>query len=370
MQVKEAICIEVEFVRFMTMNVYAELESSRLTSDNFHAVQEVLHGRLWTDGLPVIPPEPQLVSACLEFAMLSPSHLVGIEPVRERAVTAEKLAVNAVMAGCLPAYFPLVVTAITAMLEPEFCLHGATSSTGGCGILVAINGPARLDNLMDGTFNALGGGGRAAITIGRALRLILYNIFDVRPGEVDRSTLGHPGKISYCLAEDEEGTNWLPLATERGMPQNASSVTVMAAGAPRQIMNEWTSNPAEILDTYVAEIKSSMLHYSIWPGNYAVLVPPQLRKHFESAGWTKEKVRDYVFQHARVHRSDWESCGKSAVIGSDRNREHRALGSAEDLLVISAGGAAGGFGAVVPPWLGSTSRAVTLAVGACVDCEI
>jgi len=191
----------------------------------------------------------------------------------------------------------------------------------------------------------------------------------VRPGAIDRSVLGHPGKISYCLAEDEAGSEWLPLAEERGMPVGASCVTVMAAGAPRQLMNEWTTVPEEILDTFASEIRANMRHYSIWPGNYAIVVPPQLRAHFHAAGWSKADVRAYVFEKARILRSEWADCGKGAVVRDRGGWEYTALSEPEDLLVIAAGGPAGGFGAVIPPWLGPKSRAVTIAVGACVDCE-
>ena len=144
----------------------------------------------------------------------------------------------------------------------------------------------------------------------------------------------------------------------------------MAAGAPRQIMNEWTTDPEALLDTYVAEIKATMRHYSIWPGNYAIVVPPQLRTHFDRAGWSKSDIREYVFANARIHRREWAECGKGAVVADKGDREHAALLSPDHLLVIAAGGPAGGFGAVIPPWFGKTSQAVTMAIGACVDCEI
>ncbi len=346
------------------------LGSKRYVADDAVAAQEFFHSRGWTDGLPVVPPTAKAVSACLEWALMPPAQLVGIEPVRQRPITAEKLAVNAVMAGCLPMHFPVVVAAFTAMLREPFLLHGATASTGGCAILIVVNGPVRTELGMSGSFNALGPSDRATTVIGRAIRLILCNLLDARPGEVDRSTLGHPGKISYCVAEDEENSSWLPLAEERGVPPHASAVTVLAAGAPRQFMNEWTTQPEEILDTYAAEVRANMRHYSIWPGNYVLVVPPQLRAHLDRAGWSKADVREYMFRKARIRRSEWSDCGKGSVVGEHGDREYAAFGSPEDVLVIAAGGPAGGFGAVIPPWYGNKSRAVTLAIGACVDCEV
>jgi hypothetical protein len=345
-----------------------QLTSRLHSADDFQAVQEYFHSRQWTDGLPIVPPTPEAVQACLDWVVMPPDQLIGVEPVRERPITAEKLAINAVMAGCLPMHFPVVVAAFTAMLREPFLLHGATASTGGCAVLVVINGPIRDELGMDGTFNALGPSDRATTTIGRAIRLILGNLMDVRPGNIDRSTFGHPGKISYCISEDESHSPWLPLADERGVPAGLSAVTVMAAGAPRQIMNEWTTKPEEILDTFAAEIRANMRHYSIWPGNYAIVVPPQLRAHFAAAGWSKADVREYVFTKARIKRAEWADCGKGAIVDNKGDKEYAALPDPDHLLVIAAGGPAGGFGAVIPPWLGHKSRAVTVAIDACLDC--
>src|SRR3984957_526977 len=224
-----------------------QLASKTYDLDDFGAVQELYHSNGWTDGLPIVPPTREAVEACLDWAMLPPDQLIGIEPVRAMPVTAEKLAVNAVMAGCLPMHFPVVVTAMTAMMDEKFLLHGATASTGGCAVFIVINGPIRLEIGASGGFNALGNSDRATAVIGRAIRLALINILDVRPGGIDRSTLGHPGKFTYCVAEDEEDAGWLPLHAQRGLPAEVSTVTVMAAGAPRQIMNEWTTPPRENL---------------------------------------------------------------------------------------------------------------------------
>lgn len=332
------------------------------------AAQELYHANGWTDGLPIVPPTAEAVEACLDWAMTPPEQLLGIEPVRGVPVTAEKLAINAVMAGCLPMHFPAVLAAFTAMLQPEFLVHGATSSTGGCAVAIVLNGPLRRELQTSGTFNALGNSDRATAVIGRAIRLALINILDVRPGGIDRSTLGHPGKFSFCIAEDEEDTTWNPLHVQRGLPAEVSAVTVMAAGAPRQVMNEWTTDPEQILETFAAEMRANMRHYSIWAGNYMLVLPKQVRDHIQAAGWSKSDIADFIHRRARILRKEWADVGKAAIVRDEGEREYAALPSAEHLLVVAAGGPAGGFGAVIPPWIGKTSLAVTVPIGACVDC--
>jgi len=338
-------------------------------AESLSAVQELYHSNGWTDGLPVMPPTKDAVQACLDWAMMPPDQLIGIEPVRGLAITAEKIAINAVMAGCLPMHFPVVLTAWMAMMQEPFLLHGATASTGGCAIMVVLNGPIRREIGACGTFNALGNSDRATSVIGRAIRLCLINLLNARPGEIDRSTLGHPGKFSFCIAEDEEDTTWKSLSEQRGIERAASAVTVMAAGAPRQIMNEWTTRPEEILETFAADMRANLRHYSIHPGNYALIIPKQLREHLQAAQWSKTDIANFIHERARIHRREWAEVGKGAVVREKGDRVYAALASPDHLLVIAAGGPAGGFGAVIPPWLGNKSRAVTLPIGACVDCE-
>ena len=297
----------------MQLSVKPALLAKTYEVEDFAAAQELYHSNGWTDGLPVVPPTEAAVAACLEWAGMPPDQLIGIEPVRAQPISAEKLAINAVMAGCLPMHFPVVVTAWQAMMKEEFLLHGVTASTGGCAIFVILNGPIRREIGANPTFNALGNSDRATAVIGRALRLALINLMDVRPGDIDRSTLGHPGKFSYCLAEDEEDTTWEPLSVVRGIPPSASAVTVMAAMAPRQIMNEWTREPKEILETFAAEMRANQRHYSIHGGNYAIVIAKQLRDHIQAAGWTKRDIADFVFERARVPRSAWAEVGKGAV---------------------------------------------------------
>ena len=315
----------------------------------------------WTDGLPIVPPTEEGVRACLTAAGLTPDDLVGVERVRQRPISAEKVAINAVMAGCLPAYMPVVVAILRAMCQEPFNLHGSTASTGGTAQFIVVNGPIRTALGMNATHNVLANGNRANATIGRAIRLVLINVLGCVPGQLDRSTLGHPGKYTFCIAEDEEDSPWIPLAQERGVPGGMSGITVMACEAPRQLLNEWTHDPEEILETFAAEMRHNMLTYSVWAGNYTLVIPKQLRELIVAAGWQKKDIRDYVYRAARVLRRDWVSVGKANIVqrSGGPHQEFTALRSPDDLLVVAAGGPAGGFGAVISPWLGSKAQAVT-----------
>ena len=327
------------------------------------AANELFQRNGWTDGLPIVPPTEPGVVRFLQAAQLAPQEIVGVEPVRRRRISAEKLAIAALMAGCLPEYMPVVVAIVRAMCDPQFGLHGSTASTGGSAPFVVVNGPIRTRLAMNATHNALANAARANASIGRSIRLLLLNVLGGIPGQLDRSTLGHPGKFTFCVAEDEEDSAWVPLAQERGIAPGQSAVTVMAVESAHQIMNEWTHDPKEVLDTYVAAIRANMLTYSIWEGNYAMVVPKQHRQTFAAAGWGKREIREYVYETAQVRRSEWRTVGKAAVAGrKDEDRIHRALRSPDDLLVIAAGGPAGAFGAILPPWYGKKSLAVTRAI--------
>jgi len=328
------------------------------------AANELFQENGWTDGLPIVPPTEPAVRRFLDAAELAPDVVVGVEPVRRRHITAEKVAIAAVMAGGRPEYMPVVVAIVQAMCEPMFGLHGSTASTGGSAPFVVVNGPIRTAIGMNATHNVLANGNRANATIGRTIRLLIINALGGIPGQLDRSTLGHPGKFTFCIAEDEEDSVWVPLAAERGIPAGASAVTVMAAESPHQVMNDWTRDPRELLTTYVAGIRANMLTYSIWAGNYALVVPKQHRHVLTAAGFTKKDVREFVFEGARVTRREWRSVGKAAVAGrKDEDAVYTALRSPDDLLVVAAGGPAGGFGVIVPPWYGSKALAVTTRIG-------
>ena len=188
---------------------------------------EVCFAKGWTDGLPVVPATPDRVEAMLLAAGLDPAHEVAHIADRAVSVTAEKVAINAVMAGCRPEYMPVVVAAIEAIGDPRWGYHGPGTSTAGAGVLIVVNGPIAHALDINAGDNLFGPGWRANLTIGRAVRLVMRNVCGSRPGTLDRGTLGHPGKLSYVIAENEAESPWLPLHVERGLRADQSAVTVM-----------------------------------------------------------------------------------------------------------------------------------------------
>jgi hypothetical protein len=188
--------------------------------------------RGWSDGLPIIPPTPDRVQHMLEGTRRGPQSLIGRIPPRWGDATVEKVAVNAVMAGCLPAYMPVLTTAIEAMLAPEFNLYGIQATTHPVAPLLILNGPLARQLDVNNSYNVYGPGWRANATIGRAIRLLLLNVGGGIPGKGDRSTQGSPAKFAFCIAENETRNPWLPLHVERGFDAGTSTVTVWGGRVP------------------------------------------------------------------------------------------------------------------------------------------
>ncbi len=228
-----------------------ELTSKRFEAADALEAIEFYYRQGWTDGLPVVPPTEQAVQAFLESCGLEPSRVVGTVPQRNRILTAEKVAINAVMAGCLPSYAPVVVAAVEALTSESFLLHACTTSTGGAAPLAIVSGPVAKDLKINSGVSAFGPGWRANATIGRAIRLVLMNLCGAAPGVLDKATLGHPGKYSFCLAEDEESSPWEPLRVDLGFSEEVSTVTVVASEAPHHVTNHVSHEPRGLLDTIV-----------------------------------------------------------------------------------------------------------------------
>ena len=204
---------------------------------------EFCFARGWTDGLPVVPPSRTLVNEMLEAAGLKADAVIARMPSRKVAVTADKVAANAVMAGCKPAYMPVVAAAVKALATPEFGLHHAASALAGPTIAIVVNDPIAAKLGINATNNVFGPGVRANATIGRALRLVLLNCLKYRPGVSDRATLGTPGKFTCCIAENEENHPWEPWHVERGFKAEDSTVTLVAASTMMQIWNYGDHEP-------------------------------------------------------------------------------------------------------------------------------
>lgn len=318
----------------------------------------------WTDGLPVVPPTRERVAEFLAAAGLAPEDVLGTIPERSRVLTAEKLAANAVMAGCLPAYMPVLAAAVQAMCHPAFGLHGPASTTAGVGILVVVNGPVAAELGLNSGQNVFGPGARANATIGRALRLLLLNAGGSR--EFDRGTLGHPGKYTYVLAEHEHlGPGWEPLHVQRGLEPDQSAVTVMAAEGPNQVQNHVTRTPEGILATIADRMRALGSMNLGGEQEMAVVICPEHHADLAAAGWTRRDVARWLAEHARRPLADLKRGGlvEGPVLPADEEKQVGAVARPQDLLVLCAGGQAGRFSAIIPGWsVRTASRSVTRAI--------
>ncbi len=312
----------------------------------------------WTDGLPVVPPTEALTAAFLEGMGLAPTDVVGEIPARARRFTAEVVAINAVMAGCLPEYGPVVRAAVEAMCAPEHNVNGAAASTGGSAPLTIVSGPIAQRIGMNGGGNLFGPGNRANATIGRALRLLLMNAGGATPGVMDKSTLGHPGKYSYCIAELTEGNPWPPLHARRGLPAEASAVTVFAGEAPQNVSVHGTAE--QFLRTFVdAAIR---IGHNNWTagGQRLLAIGPENARVLHQAGQTKDSIRQYIWENARRTVGDLRRHGALVpeyaregwpkwVDIDDDEAVVPVTPTPEDIHVIVAGGE-GRFCVQLPGW--------------------
>jgi hypothetical protein len=295
-------------------------------------------------------------------------------------VTAEKAAINAVMAGCRPQYFPVVGAALAAVGRPEFELHGPATSTGGAALMVIVNGPVRQRLGVHAAANVFGPGFRANATIGRALRLVLLNCLDCRPGILDKSTQGWPGKYSLCFAEYEEASPWEPLSVSRGFRADQSTVTVFAAESGHNVLSHGTRSPERLLALF-ADAMAGLSSMS--PGPSIIVLAPEHAGHLRGTGWDRARIQMWLYEHAWRSLADLKRAGKvepafytnpklvewiyrdapggipsgpldpdlaeHIVDGDAAVRVHRGLGP-EDILLCVGGGEAGGHSAFFPSW--------------------
>jgi hypothetical protein len=325
---------------------------------------EAYYERGWTDGLPVVPPSDKSVRATLDAAALRGDEVIGEIAGRNTVVTADKVAINAVMAGCKPEYMPVVVAAIKGLCHPDFAYHGPASSTGGSAMVTIVHGPIARRLGVNAGNNAFGQGTRANATIGRAVRLTMMNVMQTRPGLLDRATLGHPGKYSFCFAEWEDDVPWPPLHVERGCAPGDSAVTMYASNSLYQVYNQLAATPEPLL-TCVADALSNLGVSNMKGFNQALLVfAGEHTEVLAKAGWSRDDVRRFLIDHAKRSVADWKRAARlpGEIEPGDDTRMRALFAHPEDILIVSAGGRAGAWSACLPGWGNKWTRAVTTRV--------
>jgi hypothetical protein len=329
-------------------------------------VQEVFFERGWTDGLPIVAPTPVRVEAMLEAAQTPAGARLGAVAQRGRSVSAEEAAICAVMAGCRPHYFPIVLTAVEALLDPAFNAHSVLTSTGGAAICTVVSGPLAEAVGMNAGHNALGPGNRANATIGRSLRLLAMCVLDARPGLMDASSLGHPGKLTLCFAEDPPPAPWAPYRVALGYGPGDTTVTLMATEGPRQIANHLNGDGHAILRTFATALRNPSCFMVGKGGQAIVVVGPEHMIALAEAGITREQAVAVIARLSRISPEELDRAGIVIERGSQHDMTPGADGllpsvaGPEDLLLVTAGGGGAGWSAMLPSFAPKIhSRSVT-----------
>jgi hypothetical protein len=294
-----------------------------------------------TDGLPVVPPTPERVARAVAASGRAGDELVALVPPNYGRATVEKIAVNAVMAGCRPEYLPVVIAAVDAVCDEAFDLHGVSATTNGAGLF--------------------GPGWRANATIGRALRLVCVNVGGARPGVVSMSTFAHPGRYTYCIGEHEEASPWESLAVEHGFAPGDDTVALLAADAPLTVYDQRSRTAPDLLATIAASMAVIEHHKMTHWGDTLLVLSPEHAAIVAGDGWSKADARRFLFE--RLQRPVHELVpGKNGgdglpehVLRKFADPEHDAtpipkFRAPEHIKILVAGGTAGRFSAVVPGW--------------------
>lgn len=323
-------------------------------------VGEFFIERGWSDGLPVVAPTPERVAGFLDAAGVDGAEVLGEIPEQAATLTAELVAVNAVLAGCRPEYASVVFAAVRAISTERFNLH-STSVSGATAPLVIVSGSAVERFGLNSGFSVFGPGHVANATIGRAVRLVLQNLCGATPGVGDKATFGHPGKYSFCIAENNARNPWGPVHTDFGLPADASAVTMFSGEAPVFARNDWSSEPEPILAT----IADAMLPTHYTGGRFVVVLGPLHAEILARSGMTKSQVTDALAGLARRSVADLKRAGRMPGPSQPGDEEdiRQVVGSGADIVLVVAGGHLYGYSAVVPPWVGGhESLPVTVAL--------
>ena len=329
------------------MTTGSERSSTIEAADTIEAIEECFRMG-WSDGLPVVPPADYKVREMLEYVgMTGEEELLSLE-MRRRVLTSENAAANAVMAGCLPEYFPVLVSTLRALEEEKNFVHMASASTSSPAILMIVNGPIRDKigiNYKDGMF---GPGFRANACIGRSIRLCFMNGFDARPGILDRGTLGNPSQYTLCIAENEEDSPWEALHVSRGFKPEDSCLTVAVAYNPITVNSAYGHSGESILNALADTMKSAAFVFR-FPSQWIIVIGPEHAITLNDDGWTRRQIQDYFMEHASRPLVELIRLGVAQgpeKAGDDQLTRHCAR-DPEDIWVVMGGGTGGRNSAII-----------------------
>mgnify|MGYP001546660781 CR=1 FL=1 len=318
----------------------------------------------YSDGLPVVPPTPEKVAQMLAALGGEPETIECRVPPRWGGLTRHVLAVNMVLAGCKPAYAPVVRAAMLALCEPAFNLNGVQATTHMACPLLVVNGPLADEIGMNGGCNAFGSGNRANATIGRAIRMILLNVGGGWPGDLDKSTLGHPGKYTYAVCEHTAASPFAPYHVEKGFAAEDSTVFVMAAEAPHSVTNHVANDPQGILDSICSAMSTFAHNNAVSSGHCAVILGPEHAATIAQHGWKRNDIKSYLWMYsgnkfrelAFEHRYG-KVYNRSLPVWYRRDLDSHipVVPSSENIHLFVIGGEAGRFSAFIPGWGHMTS---------------
>jgi thiol-disulfide isomerase/thioredoxin len=335
-------------VRFGATKLRARRVELAALEDEMEAAYE----RGWTDGLPIVAPTEKRVLAMLEGTKRDAQEIVATVPPDLVECTVEKVAINAVMAGCKPEYLPVVLAAVEAACTSAFNMHGLLATTMPVGPVLVVNGPIRRAIGMNAGINVFGQGNRANVTIGRALQLVVRNVGGGRPGEVDRATFGSPGKIAFCFAEDEEGSPWTPLSADFGVAPGTNAITLFPGEAPRSIVDQLSRDPESLARSFAACLRT--VHHPKLPMIFdAILaVSPEHARVFREAGWDKTKLVARLHELLMLPGAEIVRGAGGIAEGVPEAFANATLPKFRPggLLVVHCGGGAGLFSSIIGGW--------------------
>ncbi len=310
----------------------------------------------WTDGLPVVPPTEARVQRMLAYTDRAPDDVLDQIPPSWADVTVELAAINAVMAGCRPEYFPVVIAAVEAICVREFNLYGIQATTNPVTPLLVVNGPIARELGINGKGNVFGQGFRANMTIGRAVRLIMMNVGGGLPQVMDMSTHGQPGKHGFCIAENEEESPWDPLHVEQGLDRATSAVTALAVTGTQNMLDMASQTAKGILQTYCSHAATVGMQNTYLGGGPVFAICPEHAEILAQEGFSKRDVKRYLYEQARIPLHEFSEENITQVLEKRRPKWYTSknpftsvtIADEPDLITIVVTGGAGPHSQFLP----------------------